>query len=129
MGNSRNRARRTRRNLPIERENEVRERARLAMDRVRHGPEISTDPSTDPNTVDDITTSSSTPQVKRLRPTDPTQIPTTTQSPTDIPSTSNAPAIQDFGIMRDTQALGVEEMINLQSIQEDHNHVEHTPIT
>ncbi len=30
--------------------------------------------------------------------------------------------------MRDAQALGVEEMINLQSLQEDHNHVEHTPI-
>ena len=38
MGNSRNKARKTRRNMPIEKENEVREKARLAMDRVRHGP-------------------------------------------------------------------------------------------
>ena len=61
MGNSRNRARRNRRNFPIEREKEVRERVRLAMDRARHGPQISTDPSTDPNLVGDTTTSSSTP--------------------------------------------------------------------
>ena len=128
MGNSRNRERRSRRNVPIERENEVRETARLAMDRARHPPQISTDPSTEPNLVDDIPTSSSTPQVKRLRPTDPTQIPSTTQSPTGIPSTSNAFAIQDFGIIRDVEALGVEEMVDLQSVQEDPIHVEHTPI-
>ena len=45
--------------MPIEKENEVREKARLAMERVRHGPEISTDTATDPNKVDDITTSTS----------------------------------------------------------------------
>ena len=61
MGNSHNKERKTRRNMPIEKENEVREKARLAMDRVRHGPDISIDPATDPNTVDDITTSSSAP--------------------------------------------------------------------
>ena len=61
MGNSRNIARKTRRNMPIEKENEVREKARLAMDKVRHGPDISTNPATDPNTVDDRTTSSSAP--------------------------------------------------------------------
>jgi len=128
MGNSRNRARKTRRNFPIERENEARERTRLAMDRMRHGPEISTDPPTDLSTVDDITTSSSTPQVKRLHPMDPAQIPATTQSPIDILSTSNVEAIQDIGIMRDAKAFGVEEMIDLQPVQEDHNHVKHTPI-
>ena len=128
MGNSRNRARRSRRNVPIERENEVRETARLAMDRARHPPQISTDPSIEPNLVDDIPTSSSTPQVKRLRPMDPTQTLTTTQSPTDIPSTSNASTIQELGIIRDVEALGVEEMVDLQSVQEDPIHAEHTPI-
>ena len=59
MGKSCNRARKTRRNIPIEKENEVREKARLEMERVRHGPGISTDTATNPNTVDDITTSSS----------------------------------------------------------------------
>ena len=47
MGNSRNRARKTRRNMPIEKENEVREKARLVMERVRHGPNISTDTVSD----------------------------------------------------------------------------------
>ena len=72
MGNSRNRARKTRRNMPIEKENEVREKARLEMERVRHGPDISTDTTTDPNRVDGITTSTSEPRVKRLCPIDPT---------------------------------------------------------
>ena len=72
MGNSCNRARKTRRNMPIEKENEVREKARLAMERVRHGPDISTDIATDPNRFYEIKTSTSKPQVKRLRPTDPT---------------------------------------------------------
>ena len=61
MGNSRNIARKTRRNMPIKKENEVREKAKLEMERVRHGPEISTDTVTDPNRVDDITTSTSEP--------------------------------------------------------------------
>ena len=64
--------------MPIEKENEVREKARLAMERVRHGPDISTDTVTDPNRVDDITTSTSEPRMKRLRPTNPTQVPTST---------------------------------------------------
>ena len=98
------------------------------MDRVRNGPDIFTYPPTDPNIVDDIKTSSSTPQVKCLRPIDPTQISTTTQSPTDIPSMSNVEALQDIGILRGAEALGVEEMINLQSLKKYHNHVEHTPI-
>ena len=115
------------RNMPIEKENEVREKARLAMDRVRHGPDISIDPTTDPNTVDDITTSSSAPQVKRLRPTDPTEILTSTQSPTNNPSTSNVEDLEDIGILRDAEALDVEAMINLQSLQEDSVQVEHTP--
>ena len=34
MGKSRNKEGKTRRNMPIEKENEVRERARLAMERV-----------------------------------------------------------------------------------------------
>ena len=55
MGNSRNRSRKTRRNMPIEKENEVREKARLEMERVRHGPDI----STDPNRFDDIKTPTS----------------------------------------------------------------------
>ena len=59
MGNSHNKVRKTIRNIPIEKENEVREKARLAMERVRHAPEISTDTMTNPNRVDDITTSSS----------------------------------------------------------------------
>ena len=78
MGNSRNRARKTRRNMLIEKENEVREKARLAMERVRHGPDISTDTATDPNRVDDIKTSTSEPRVKRLQPTDPNQVTTST---------------------------------------------------
>ena len=70
--------------MPIEKENEVREKARLEMERVRHVPDISTDTVTNPNRVDEITTSTSEPQVKRLRPTNPTQVPTSTQSPTTI---------------------------------------------
>ena len=46
------------------------------MDRVRHGPDISTDTMTDPNRVDDIKTSSSEPREKQFSPTKPTQIPT-----------------------------------------------------
>ena len=49
MGNSCNRERKTRRNMPIEKENEVRENPKLAMERVRHGPKISIDTMTDPN--------------------------------------------------------------------------------
>ena len=49
MGNSRNRVRKTRRNIPIENEIEAREKARLAMERVRHGPNISIDTMTNPN--------------------------------------------------------------------------------
>ena len=67
--------------------------------------------------------------MKRLRPTHPTQIPTSRQSPTNNPSTSHAEALEDIGILRDTefQVLDVGEIINLQCLQEDHNHVEHTP--
>ena len=75
MGNSRNITRKTRRNIPIEKENEVREKARLEIERVRHGQDISTDTAIDPNTVDDIKTSISEPQVKQLSPMHPTQIP------------------------------------------------------
>ena len=64
--------------MPIEKENEVREKARLAMERVRHGPDISTDTAFDPNRVDDIEPSTLEPRVKRLRPMDPTQVPTST---------------------------------------------------
>ena len=78
MGNSHNRVRKTRRNMPIEKEKEVREKAKLAMDRVRHGPDISTNTVTNPNGVYDIKTSSSEPLVKRLCPIGPTQIPTST---------------------------------------------------
>ena len=46
---------------PIEKGNEVRQKARLAMERVRHGPDISTDTVSDPNRVDNITTSTSEP--------------------------------------------------------------------
>ena len=59
--------------MPIEKENEVREKARLAMERVRHGPDISTDIAIDPNRVDDIKTSTSKSWVKWLRPMDLTQ--------------------------------------------------------
>ena len=93
MGNSRNRVRKTRRNMPIEKENEVREKARLAMERVRHSPDISTNTESDPNRVDDITTYTLEPLVKRLHPTDPTQVPTSTQSPTNNPSTSHVEAL------------------------------------
>ena len=65
MGNSRKGVRKTRRNMPIEKENEVREKAKLEMERVRHGPDISIDTATDHNTIDDITTSSSEPWVKQ----------------------------------------------------------------
>ena len=40
MGNSCNRARKNRRNMPIEKENEVREKDRSAMERVQHGLEF-----------------------------------------------------------------------------------------
>ena len=59
MGKSCNRARKTRRNIPIEKENEVREKDRLEMERMIHGPDISTDIVYDPNRVDGITTSTS----------------------------------------------------------------------
>ena len=129
MGNSRNRARKPRRNMAIEKENEVRENARLALERVRHGLEISTDTTSDPNRVDDIKTSTSEPRVKRLRPTDLTQIPASTQSPICYPSMSHVEALEDIGILRDVEyeALDLGEMINFQSLQEYHNHVEHTP--
>ena len=60
---------------------------------------------------------------------DPTQIPTSTQSLTNNPSTSHAEALEDIGILRDIeyQVLDLGTMINLQSLQEDHNHVKHTP--
>ena len=64
--------------MPIEKENEVREKARLAMERVRHGPNISTDTMTDPNRVDDMKSSTLEPRVKQLCPIDPTQVPTST---------------------------------------------------
>ena len=64
MGNSHNKVRKTRRNMPIEKENEVREKAKLEMDRMRHGPNISTDTTTDTNIVDDRKTSSSDPRVR-----------------------------------------------------------------
>ena len=99
------------------------------MERVRHGPEISTDTATNPNRFDDITTSTSKPRVKWLYPMDPTQGLTSTQSPTNNPSTIHAQALKDIGILRDAnyQALDIGSMINFQSLQEDHNHVEHTP--
>ena len=50
--------------MTIENENEVREKARLEMERVRHGPDISIDTTTDPNRFDDIKTSTSEPRVK-----------------------------------------------------------------
>ena len=78
MGNSRNRARKTRRNMPIEKENEVREKARLAMERVRHGPDISADTESDSNRVNNIKTSTSEPRVKQSHPMNPTQVPTST---------------------------------------------------
>ena len=62
--------------MPIEKENEVREKARLEMERVRHGPKTSTDIATDPNTVDDRRTSSSESRVKWFCPTKPNQIQT-----------------------------------------------------
>ena len=42
---------------------------------------------------------------------------------------SHAEAFEDIGILRDAeyQALDVGAMIYLQYLQEDHNHVEHTP--
>ena len=88
------------------------------MERVRHGLEISTDTATDPNRIDDITTFTSEPWVKRLHPTDPTQIPTSTQSPTNNPSMSHVEALEDIGILRDVeyQALDLGAMINLQSL-------------
>ena len=88
------------------------------MERLRHGPDISTDTATDPNRVDDITTSTSEPRVKRLRPTDPTQVPTSTQSPTNNPSTSHVEALEDIGVLRDAEyeVLELGAMINLQSL-------------
>ena len=119
MGNSRNRARKMRRNMPFEKENEVREKVRLEMERVRHGLDISTDTVTDPNRVDDIKTCASEPRVKRLHPTDPTQIPQSTQSPTNNLSRSHVESLEDIGILRDVeyQELGLRAMLNLKSLQ------------
>ena len=64
IGNSRNRARKTRSNMAIGKENEVIETTKLEMERVRHGPRISTDTTTNHNIVDDITTSTLEPRVK-----------------------------------------------------------------
>ena len=101
--------------MPIEKENEVREKARLAMERVRHGLDISTDTAFDPNRVDDITTSNLEPRVNQLCPTYPTQVPTSTQSPTNNPSTSHVEALEDIGTLRDVEyeALDLGEIINL----------------
>ena len=118
MGNLCNEERKTRRNMPIEKENEVREKARLAMERVRHGTYISTDTTTNPNRVDDIKTSTSEPQVKWLRPTDPNQVPTSTQSPTNNPSMIHVEALEDIGVLRDAEyeVLDLGAMIKLQSL-------------
>ena len=115
--------------MPIEKENEVREKARLEMERVRHGPDISTNNTSNPNRVDDITTSTLEPPMKRLRPMDPTKFPRSTQYPTNNPSTSHVEALEDIGVLRDVEyeALDLGAMINFQSLPEDHNHVEHTP--
>ena len=42
---------------------------------------------------------------------------------------SHVEALEEMGIMRDVeyQELDLGAMINLQPLQEDHNHVEHTP--
>ena len=60
---------------------------------------------------------------------DPNQFPTSTQSPTNNPSMSHVEALEDMGILRDVEyeALDLGEMINFQYLQEDHNHVDHTP--
>ena len=89
--------------MPIEKENEVRENSRLAMERVRHGPEISIDTTSVPNRVDDITTSTSEPWVKWLRPMDPTQVPTSAQSPTNNPSTTHVEALEGISVLRDAE--------------------------
>ena len=67
--------------------------------------------------------------MKHLRPMDPTQVPTSTQSPTNNPSMSHVEALEDIGVLRDAkyEVLDLGAMINLQSLPEDHNHVEHTP--
>ena len=99
------------------------------MERVRHGPDVSTDTASNPNRVDDITTSTSEPRVKRLRPMNQNQVPTSTQSPTNNPLMSHVEALEDISVLRDAEyeALDLGAMINLQSLPEDHNHVEHTP--
>ena len=73
------------------------------MERVRHGPDISTDTTSDPNRVDDIKTYTSKPRVKRLRLMDPTQIPTSKQSPTKNPSMIHFEALEYIGILRDVE--------------------------
>ena len=103
MGNSHNKVIKTRRNMPIEKENEVTEKAKQAMERVRHGSDISIDTVIDHNKVDDITTSSLEPRVIWLDPTDPTKIPTSTQSQTNNTSMSHVEALEDIGILRDTE--------------------------
>ena len=99
------------------------------MERVRHGPDISTDTTSDPNRVADITTSTSEPRVKRFHPTDPTQVRTSTQSPTNNTSMSHVESLEDIGVLRDAEyeALNLGALINLQSLLEDHNHVKHSP--
>ena len=99
------------------------------MERVRHGPNISIDTATNPNRVDGITNSTSEPRVKQLHPMDPNQVPTSTHSPTNNPSMSHVESLEEIGVLRDVEyeALDLGAMINLQSLPEDHNHVEHTP--
>ena len=50
-------------------------------------------------------------------------------SSSNNPSTSHVEALEDIGILRyvEYQAFDLGAMINLKSLQEDHNHVEHTP--
>ena len=73
MGNRHTREKKSRRkDLPLEKVQDLREIARLGMEKHRHPPVTGLDPITMHETM----TSCSTDQVKQTRPTEPTQFPT-----------------------------------------------------
>ena len=72
----------------------------------------------------------STHQVKRMRPTEPAQIPASIQPPTNNPSTSDDQVLQDFQILIDANytEYDAQQTTNVQSPHNEQTHVEHTPI-
>ena len=127
MGNRRTREQKYRRkDLPLEKVQDLREIARLGMEKHRHPPVTGSDPIT----MHETTASCSTHQVKRMRPTEPTQIPVSIQPPTNNPSTSDDQVLQDFQIPIDANytEYDAQQSVNVQCPHNEQTHVQHTPI-